>query len=99
MIARTDDMIVIQGVNIFPSAVEKILAEIEGAEPHFRLIVDRNQMPEELEVWVEVSEDIFSDEMKGLVALKQHIQGSISESLGLSARVKLVEPMSIRESS
>lgn len=99
VVTRTDDMIVIQGVNIFPSAVGKILAEIEGAEPHFRLIVDRNQMPEELEVWVEVSEDIFSDEMKGLVALKQRIQGSISESLGLSARVKLVEPKSIRESS
>ncbi|MBM3238115.1 phenylacetate--CoA ligase [Candidatus Poribacteria bacterium] len=94
---RTDDMIVIQGVNVFPSAIKKILAEIEGAEPHFRLIVDRNQIPEELEIWVEVSEDIFSDEIKGLVALKQRIQDSISEALRLPVRVKLVEPKSIRE--
>jgi len=96
---RTDDMIVIQGLNVFPSAIKKILAEIEGAEPHFRLIVDRNQIPEELEIWVEVSGDIFSDEMKGLVALKQRIQDSISESLRLPVRVKLVEPKSIREPS
>jgi phenylacetate-CoA ligase len=99
VIERTDDMIVIQGLNVFPSAIKKILAEIEGAEPHFRLIVDRNQIPEELEIWVEVSEDIFSDEIKGLVALKQRIQDSISELLRLPVRVKLVEPKSIRESS
>jgi phenylacetate-CoA ligase len=99
VIERTDDMIVIEGVNVFPAVIRNILAEIEGAEPHFRLIVDRNQMPEELAIWAEVSEDIFSDEMKELVALRQRIKDTISETLGLPVRVKLVEPRSIGESS
>jgi phenylacetate-CoA ligase len=94
---RTDDMVVIQGVNVFPSQIEQILTEIEGTEPHYRLRVDRSSALDELEVWVEVSEQIFFDEVKKLRALQEEIQKRLEEALGFSVRVRLVEPMSIQK--
>jgi len=94
---RSDDMIVVQGVNIYPSQIEQILTEIEGAEPHYRLKVDRNGALDELEVWVEVSGSIFFDEIKKMSAIEQEIQRRIEESLGLSIKVRLVEPGSIKK--
>jgi phenylacetate-CoA ligase len=90
-------MIVVQGVNIYPSQIEQILTEIEGAEPHYRLKVDRNGALDELEVWVEVSGSIFFDEIKKMSAIEQEIQRRIEESLGLSIKVRLVEPGSIKK--
>jgi len=94
---RTDDMMVIQGVNVFPSQIEQILTEVEGTQPHYRLRVDRSGALDELEVWVEVSDQIFFDEMKKLRALQEEIQKRLEEALGFFVRVRLVEPMSIQK--
>ncbi|MGQ9607670.1 MAG: phenylacetate--CoA ligase family protein [bacterium] len=94
---RTDDTIVIQGVNVYPSQIEQILKEIEGAEPHYRLRVDRQGALDELELWVEVSPHIFFDEIKKMSALGDEISNRLEETFGLSMKVKLVEPGSIRK--
>ncbi len=94
---RTDDTIVIQGVNVYPSQIEQILKEIEGAEPHYRLRVDRQGALDELEVWVEVSPYIFFDEVKKMNALGEEIVRRLEETFGFSMKVKLVEPGSIRK--
>ncbi len=94
---RTDDTIVIQGVNVYPSQIEQILKEIEGAEPHYRLRVDRQGALDELEVWVEVSPYIFFDEVKKMNAIGDEIKRRLEETFGLSIKIKLVEPGSIRK--
>jgi phenylacetate-CoA ligase len=94
---RTDDMIVVQGINIYPSQIGQILTDIEGTEPHYRLRVDRNGALDELEVWVEVSGRIFFDEIKKMSAIETQIQRSIQESFGLPIKVRLVEPGSIKK--
>ena len=94
---RTDDIVIIQGVKVLPSRIEQILTEIEGTEPHFRLSVDRSGALDELEVSVEVSPEIFFDEVKRMSALQKEIQKRLEEALGFFVRVKLVEPMSIRK--
>ncbi|MGA1794726.1 MAG: phenylacetate--CoA ligase family protein [bacterium] len=92
---RTDDMLIVRGVNIFPSQVEEILMGIEGTEPHYQIIVDRKKAMDELEILVEVSESIFFDEMKRQQEFIERIHREISSGLGVSARIKLVEPKSI----
>lgn len=93
---RTDDMVVVQGVNVFPSDIKKIIAEIEGTEPHYRLRVSREEVPETLQIDVEISEDILFDEMGKLVDLKREIESRVEEIAGAPVRVKLAEPKSIR---
>lgn len=95
---RTDDMLIIRGVNVFPSQIEHVLFEIEGTEPHYQLVVDRKGSLDELEVWVEVTEAIFFDEMKKQQELVELIEERLEASLGLHAKVKLVEPRSIKRS-
>jgi len=95
---RSDDMLIIRGVNVFPSQIESILLEIEGIEPHYQLIVDREGSLDILEVRVEVNETVFSDEIKKLQVLEKHIERDIKELLGVNATVKLVEPKSITRS-
>ena len=95
---RTDDMLIIRGVNVFPSQIESVLMEIEGIEPHYQLIVDREDNLDTLAVHVEISERNFSDEVKVLQQLEKKISYSIKEYLGVSARVKLVEPKTIARS-
>jgi len=92
---RTDDMLIIRGINIFPSQVEEILMGIEGTQPHYQIIVDRKKAMDELEIRVEVSENIFFDEMKRQQEFIERIHREISSGLGISARIKLVEPKSI----
>jgi phenylacetate-CoA ligase len=94
---RTDDIVIIQGVKVLPSRIEQILTEIEGTEPHFRLSVDRSGALDELGVSVEVSPEIFFDEVKRMSALQEEIQKRLEEALGFFVRVKLVEPMSLRK--
>jgi len=95
---RTDDMLIIRGVNVFPSQIETVLLEIEEAKPHYLLVVDRVGSLDQLEVQVEVDEQIFSDEIKVLEALESKIQKEIESTLNLVVKVKLVEPRSIERS-
>ncbi len=95
---RTDDMIIIRGVNVFPSQIESVLMNVEGVEPHYLLIVDREGSLDTLEVQVEVNEKLFSDEIKKLEVLSQKITKEIKDYTGVSTRVKLVEPKSIPRS-
>ncbi len=96
---RSDDMLIIRGVNVFPSQIEEILMRIEGTTPNYLLVVDR--MPrglDELEVQVEVTEEVFSDEMSKLKELSDLIRTEIDSNLGLRVAVRLVEPKSIERS-
>ncbi len=95
---RTDDMIIIRGVNVFPSQIESVLMNVEGVEPHYLLIVDREGSLDTLEVQVEVNEKFFSDEIKKLEVFSQKISKEIKDYTGVSTRVKLVEPKSIPRS-
>lgn len=95
---RTDDMLIIRGVNVFPSQIESVLMEIEGVEPHYQLEVDRKDNLDTLTVRVEVSQGMFSDEVKELQRFEETIAREIKETLGISAAVKLVEPKSIARS-
>ena len=95
---RTDDMLIIRGVNVFPSQIESVLMETKGVEPHYQLQVDREGNLDVLTVMVEVGETLFSDEVKQLQDLERKISKSIKDYLGVSARVKLVEPKGIARS-
>jgi len=92
---RTDDMLIIRGVNVFPSQIESVLLEVEGVEPHYLIIVDRLHHLDDLEIWVEVSEAVFSDEMRKMEALQKKVKDEMESTLGIGARIKLVEPKSI----
>jgi len=96
---RTDDMIIVRGVNVFPSQIESVLLQVEGVEPHYLIIVDRERgAMDTLEIWVEVSENTFSDKLGVLADLQRRAESGIVETLGISARVKLVEPHRIERS-
>ncbi|NSW85364.1 MAG: phenylacetate--CoA ligase [Syntrophobacteraceae bacterium] len=95
---RTDDMLIIRGVNVFPSQIESVLMETEGVEPHYQLVVDREDNLDILTVMVEIGEQAFSDEVRRLQDLEKKIAKNIKEYLGVSAKVKLVEPKSIARS-
>jgi phenylacetate-CoA ligase len=98
VIGRTDDMLIIRGVNVFPSQIESILVEIGETEPHYLLVVDRVDNLDSLEVWVEVSDKLFSDEVRKLEDLNRKITYEIQSLLGLTAKVRLVEPKTIERS-
>ncbi len=93
---RSDDMLIIKGVNVFPTQIEEVLFQIEGCEPHYQLIVDRENNMDSLEVQVEVNEHIFFDEMKQQRQFVVRAEKQLATVLGVSARVKLVEPASIQ---
>ncbi|MFO8047879.1 MAG: phenylacetate--CoA ligase [Desulfosudaceae bacterium] len=95
---RTDDMLIIRGVNVFPSQIESVLMGMEEVEPHYQLIVDRQDNLDILTVKVEVGERLFSDEVKVLQDTEKKISKNIKEYLGVSARVQLVEPKTIARS-
>ena len=98
MSGRSDDMLIIRGVNVFPSQIESILVGIEGVEPHYLLIVDRKDNLDTLEVQVEVDEQLFSDEIKVLQTLSRRIEKEIKDMLGVTCKAKLVEPKTIQRS-
>jgi phenylacetate-CoA ligase len=95
---RSDDMLIIRGVNVFPSQIEEIIISTKGVEPHYLLIVDRDPETrlDSLEIQVEVSEELFSDEVKRLQNLSREMERHVKEMLGISAKVKLVEPKTIQ---
>ena len=95
---RSDDMLIIRGVNIFPSQVESVLLEMSETKPHYMIIVDRINNLDVFELQVEVEEQFFSDEIRQLEALTRKIQHSVESALGINVKVKLVEPKTIERS-
>ena len=93
---RSDDMLIIKGVNVFPTQIEEVLFQIEGCEPHYLLIVDRVNNSDTLEIQVEVNEKIFFDEMKQQRAFVTAAEKKLATVLGVSAKIKLVEPATIQ---
>ena len=100
VMGRSDDMLIIRGVNVYPSQIESVLIAIEGLEPHYQLIVDRAGSLDTLEVQVEVTEKLFNnaDEIKVLQKLEKQLKKDMKEYLGITAKVKLVEPQTIERS-
>ncbi|PKN08164.1 MAG: phenylacetate--CoA ligase, partial [Deltaproteobacteria bacterium HGW-Deltaproteobacteria-5] len=100
VLGRSDDMLIIRGVNVFPSQIEAVLVGIEGLEPHYQLIVDREGSLDTLEVQVELSEKQFAgaDEIKTLQKLENQLRKDMKDYLGITARIKLVEPKTIQRS-
>jgi phenylacetate-CoA ligase len=95
---RTDDMLIIRGINVFPSQIESVLLSVEGAEPHYLIVVERERGLDKVELQVEVSQHAFTDEVKGLESLRDKITEEIESVLGLKVHVKLVEPQKIERS-
>jgi phenylacetate-CoA ligase len=90
--ARSDDMLIIRGVNVYPQQIEEALLSIEGVEPHYQIVVSRAGALDELEVLVEVTEGLFFDEMHKQQEMKQRIEHKLETSLAVHAKVRLVEP-------
>ena len=95
---RSDDMLIIRGVNVFPSQVEEALLGVDGVSPHYMILVDRVNNLDTLEIMVEVDGKFFSDEIKGLEALSVKIGKAVQQMIGLNAKIKLVEPRTIERS-
>jgi phenylacetate-CoA ligase len=95
---RSDDMLIIRGVNVFPSQIEEVLTSVEGAAPHYQLHVRREGTLDELELWVEVTESVLKDDIRSLETVSRRINAEIHSVLGLTCRVKLVEPKTIERS-
>ena len=97
---RTDDMIIVEGINVFPSQIEELLLEVEGAEPHYQITLDRDEGIDSMEIKVEVSPNLPNiDDVKELINLKTTIQDRLSESLGIRPMVSFVEPKTLERSS
>jgi len=97
-LGRSDDMLIIRGVNLFPSQVESVLLEMSGIKPHYLLIVDRVNNLDTLELKVEVDEAYFLDRISQLEALRKKLQDNLESSLGLGIKITLVEPKMIERS-
>lgn len=95
---RSDDMLIIRGVNVFPSQIENALLELNGTTPHYMMIVDRVNNSDTLEVQVEVEERFFSDEIRELEKLTKKIATVLQHAIGLAVKVKLVEPKTLERS-
>lgn len=95
---RVDDMLIIRGVNVFPSQVEAALLDIKEVKPHYMMIVDRVNNLDTLEIQVEVDSNYFSDEIRGLETLTKKIGHVINQAIGLNAKIKIVEPQTLQRS-
>jgi phenylacetate-CoA ligase len=98
IVGRSDDMLIIRGVNVFPSQIESVILEMEEFEPHYLLVVERINNLDILEVQVEVRDGFYSDEINKMLALKKKMGQRLQSVLGISADIKLVEPFSIKRS-
>jgi len=95
---RTDDMLIIRGVNVFPSQIEEVLLRISGVSPHYMLVVDRVNSTDRLEVQVELTDEIFSDKVSDIEKIQNAITEQIKSVVGIAAKVKLVPPKTIPRS-
>jgi phenylacetate-CoA ligase len=98
IMGRSDDMLIIRGVNVFPSQIEEVIVQIKDLSPHYQLIVERERNLDTLTVMVEVSENAFSDEIKTLERIERSAQHEIENVLGISVKIKLVEPRTVERS-
>jgi phenylacetate-CoA ligase len=96
VLGRSDDIIVIKGIKVFPSQVESILLEVEGVEPRYQILVEQVEGADTMELKVEVNERVFSDEIKNLQNISAQIERKLREIIGVSAKVKLVAPESLQ---
>lgn len=92
---RTDDMLIIRGVNVFPSQIETVLIDMEETEPHYQIILRREGVLDTMEVQVEINEKFFSDEMRRMKELENKISHRIKSALGVAVKVKMVEPKTL----
>jgi phenylacetate-CoA ligase len=95
---RTDDMLIIRGVNVYPSQIEQVLMGIPGVAPHYQVVLGKRGSMDTVEVQVEVGADVAFDEIRGLEALQRRVAGAIASSLAVSVDVRLVEPRTIQRS-
>ena len=98
IVGRSDDMLIIRGINVFPSQVESVILTMPEFEPQYMLIVDRVKNLDTLQVQVEVRKDFFSDDMGRMLAMKKALADKLKSVLSISADVKLMEPGSIERS-
>jgi len=96
---RTDDMLIIRGVNVFPSQIEDVLFKIEGVRPHYLIVLGRKHGLDDIELRIEVAEEVFSDIMADMVAFTRHVSERLHSVLGLNVKVTLVEPGSIERTA
>lgn len=96
VLGRSDDMLIVRGVNVFPSQVEAVLCEIEGTEPHYQIVLDRKGAMDEATVLVEAAENIFFDQMRRQKAMVEQIQKRLAQELGVTFEVKLVEKKTLQ---
>ncbi len=97
-LGRSDDMLIIRGVNLFPSQIETVLLEMSEIKPHYRIIVDRVNNLDTLELQVEVDEKFFQDKISQLQNLRERLQQNLESAIGLGIKVTLVEPKTIERS-
>jgi phenylacetate-CoA ligase len=98
IMGRSDDMLIIRGVNVFPSQVEAVLCEMEEVEPHFFITVDRVNNTDTFDIQVEVKEQFYTDDIKGMVKLQKKVVSKLQSVIGLSPNIILSEPRSIERS-
>jgi len=96
--SRTDDMMIIRGVNVFPSQIESALLAVKGTQPHYNIILHTEHGLDQIEVDVEVTEKMFNDQIRELEKLQQEITNSVEHVIGLRVKVKLVAPQTIQRS-
>lgn len=96
IIGRSDDMLIIRGVNVFPSQIEEVLLKINGVEPNYLIVLDReNSVNDHFEIWIEINEAFFNEEMGAMDEMKNKILGELHSVIGLRPKLKLVEPFTI----
>ena len=95
---RTDDMLIIRGINVFPSQIESVITEIPGVAPHYQLVVTREKHLDKLEIQIEMTEEFPFDEVRKVEELERKVKDEIESVLGLKVEVKLLEPKSIQRS-
>jgi phenylacetate-CoA ligase len=99
LMGRTDDMLIIRGVNVFPSQIESALLELGYVEPHYLIVVDREiGKLDQIELRVEVSDTMFNDEIRAIEDLERRIHHEVTSMLGIHVKIRLVEPHSIPRS-
>ncbi len=97
--ARSDDMLIIRGINVYPSQVEAVLLDIEKVEPHYQIVLYREGALDQMEVQIEVTPSFLPDAVKELQGFQQHVEERLRQELGIRPRVRLVEPKTIPRST